>query len=476
MTARRADLRFVLPSATRRASVIGLPEWETALEAGGVELVRDGVRADLAVAPTARAAEAIATGAPMLVLEGRVAPRALRRSAFSVRRYLPLPGVEAPDLVLPLDRRAPAAYALRRWRPADEPLKRRRNDAVAALIGAGAFPPLRPIQLAAARTDGPPFLIAAASELGVPVDARWFLTLGQGDTLTRAVFHLFRAGASDPEWVLKFARIRDYDEPFRRDERGLRLAQAAGDTVARRAPRLVGRAAADGFAYSVESAATGERLSTLLRRPAGRAEATAAVERVAAWLVEVGRATRRPARALDEERARLADVVAAWTGEGAPSDLASRLPPVEAVLQHNDVGSWNVVVDGADVTVLDWESAREAGLPLWDLLYFLVDALPLLDGADTADERAARALAILRGESRWSPLLFRWVREGVAAADVPANAVGVVATLCFLHHGLSHVERQRAGGGSASLPPVELLAPAWLRDPALGPDWALWQE
>ena len=471
MTIRRADLRFALPAPVRRATVLGLPEWREALTLAGIAVVDGSSAADLAVAPTSRAGEAARSGTPMIVLEGRTATR-LRLDGFRIRRYLPLPGLSDPDLVLPLERDTPADYALLRWRPAEARLKRARNRAVAALVRAGAVAPLRPLGFAAAREDGPPFLISAAAALGVPADARWFMTLGQGDVLTRAAFHLFPRGSSDPAWVLKFARVPGHDEPFVRDEQGLRLAQEAGDVVARHAPHLVGRLEAHGLPLSVETAAIGERLSTLLRRT----EATEQIERVAGWLVEVGRSTAGPSAELGPERRRLAEeVLPSWPG--VPADLVARLPPLPGVLQHNDVGSWNIVVGEDGFVVLDWESARRPGLPLWDLLYFLVDALPLVEGARTPAERADRAMALLRGASVWSPMLFDWLRKAAAAAAMPPAAIGPVATLCWLHHGLSHVTRGRAAtgiepGASVSIPPVERIAAGWLADPALGPDWS----
>ena len=75
----RADARFLLPRPVTSAVVIdGLPGWREALAAAGVEV---GPRPDpvLAVAPARRAADAVAAGAPMVLLEG-YHPRAARRS------------------------------------------------------------------------------------------------------------------------------------------------------------------------------------------------------------------------------------------------------------------------------------------------------------------------------------------------------------------------------------------------------------
>ena len=151
------------------------------------------------------------------------------------------------------------------------------------------------------------------------------------------------------------------------------------------------------------------------------------------------------------------------------------------MLQHNDLGSWNVVArPRLGFTVLDWESARRHGLPLWDLLYFLVDVLPQVDGARTEEERTGTAIRLLRGESPSSRVLFRWLQRVVEETGLPTDAVGPIATLCWLHHGLSHLARSGKAesveeGSAAELPPVERIAPAWLADPALGPGWSVWR-
>jgi hypothetical protein len=176
------------------------------------------------------------------------------------------------------------------------------------------------------------------------------------------------------------------------------------------------------------------------------------------------------------------EVLPHWLHGGAPSDLVDRLPELPGVLQHNDLGSWNIVVrPGRGFVAVDWESARRYGLPLWDLLYFLVDTLPLLEGARSPEQRVVEALRILRGDSPSSPALFQWLRRAVATAKIPEAAVAPVATLCWLHHGLSHVSRRRAAdstesGSAADLSPIDRLAPRWLQDPALGLKWNAWRR
>jgi hypothetical protein len=158
------------------------------------------------------------------------------------------------------------------------------------------------------------------------------------------------------------------------------------------------------------------------------------------------------------------------------------------VLQHNDLGTWNIVVDPAtpaSFTALDWESARPVGLPLWDLWYFLQDALGVLDGfAGLSDHdlvrREAHALRLFRGELSTSEVLFEWTRRAVAACGIPDGAVGSLATLCFVHHGLSHATRaeavRRHTPEAAALDMLwPRLAKGWLEDPALGVGWTGWR-
>jgi hypothetical protein len=477
---RRADVRFTLPRPAQRALVLGeLPPWREALQSAGIDVESEESRrrADLVVAPVSLVRRAVGSGASMIVLEGRGGRRRLHGSGCAVARYLPMPSLESPDLLLPLDQAAAARYALLEWRWSGDTLRGIRNHAAAGLIRLAVFPELPTLQTTAVRDEAPPFMLSAAEAVGVPAPAQWLLEPGQGDPLTRGVFHLFARGEGEPQWVLKYARIRGHEEPFVRDEHGLRLA-AAGATAAQHAPRFFGRFQADGFHASVESAAVGRRLSTLLGR--NRSLARDTIDAVASWLIRLAKETAEPPAALEEERRRLADdVVPRWAATGAPRELVARLPPLPAVLQHNDLGTWNIVAGPQTFTVLDWESARRRGLPLWDLLYFLVDAIPPLDGARSMEQRADGALALLRGDSRHSPLLFSWIRRAADASGMPPEAVGPVATLCWLHHGLSHRSRaisvERVGSG-VTIPPVERIAPVWLADPALGPTWSRWSS
>jgi Phosphotransferase enzyme family len=481
----RVDPRFVLPHRVRRALVLdGLEEWRAGLVSAGIEVSDESserVPPDVVVSPARLADEARYSGARSIIVEGS-RERPFRGGDYEARRLLLRPTRERPTLALPLDQRAPVSYALERWSVVDRRWKTARMRAARVLVSRGLFPSwASPVVTVATHAAGAPAFVAAAGELGVPSDVKWFLTFGQGDALSRNAFQLFPAGSDQPEWVLKFARVAGYSERFDSDERGLQLAHASGDVIAAHAPRIVGRFDVDGVHASLETAAAGRRLRDVLVTPGDRSVKLRLIERIGGWILELGRLTQTSPEAMGAERERLrSGVVPRWSELGVHSELVDELPPLPAVAQHNDLGTWNVVVDNGDFVVVDWENVREAALPLWDLLYFLGDAFVLLDGSSAPEQLPAQMVRLFAGEAPSSPLLFSWVRRASEAAGVPSDAVGAIATLCWLSHSLS------AGAHNVDLatftprdPPrlhgLEGVGRAWLAHPALGPSWGVWR-
>jgi hypothetical protein len=101
-----------------------------------------------------------------------------------------------------------------------------------------------------------------------------------------------------------------------------------------------------------------------------------------------------------------------------------------------------------------------------------------MEGAADAEVMVRRSLALFRGESRHSARLFGWVRLAVARLGVPPDAVGPIATLCWMHHGLSAPLRESALAGAPPAPLGHLarLAGPWLADRDLGPTWSRWSS
>ena len=479
MSEREADSRFLLPVRPRSAEVLGrLQGWREGLAAADVTEER-GLGPHLVVAERGRLTDALALAPDLLIVTGRGGRTKLPRG-WSFRRYLPLPA-DDPTLWLPLDAPEPSRYALERWRVPATRLKRWRNRVARGFLRTPGAASLSTVDVAAQVEPVPWFVRAATAKLYGGQPASWLTTTAPGESPDyRGVFHLFEKGSSEPSWIVKFARADHLDEPFERDEKGLAIAATAG-IVAEHAPIFVASLEAEGLRASIETAAVGERLGAWLQSARSAKTKLELIERIAGWIVRVAEQTSTPG-AVDTERERLAsEVVPLWEPYGAPRDLAERIPDVPAVMQHNDLWTENVIVDVADFRVIDWEDARERGLPLWDLVYFLSDALARVDGAIDDDARRAHFVALFAGGIPASELLFEWVRRAATSLGIPAEAVGPIVTTCWLSLVLAHVTRGDDAArfeehGLSKLPPGAFWGHLWLADERLGPEWSSWQH
>ena len=128
MSLHRVDARFLLPAAPRTAVVLGaLDGWRDGLATAGIVPPAEGAAPDLVVASADHVVDALSLGGRMLIVEGGDAVRPLRRHGLSIRRYLPRPTVDRPQVVIPIDEPAAARYATAHWTYAASTWKRVRN-------------------------------------------------------------------------------------------------------------------------------------------------------------------------------------------------------------------------------------------------------------------------------------------------------------------------------------------------------------
>jgi hypothetical protein len=509
VAARRIDARFLLPFLPRTALVLGeLPGVREGLADAGLEELSvsaaPGVRPDLVITDANQARRACAVGARGVLLEGsarRVASSlsAAKTQGLAVSCVLPLPSVQQPHLLVPLRHRALAGYALQHWAPAGGRRTTSLKLAVARrLVAAGLLPPTRErvgvavapepsqpvhaIHAPEVQQDKPssstlPAVLGAAAQLGLLApDAGWFASFPPGPDRKRCAFLVAQPEEeSSDQFVVKFARLPGVAPQFDRDQRGLALAAATGGAVARASQRLLARFEVAGHQASVETAARGSTLELQLARPASRTQKVALVEAVGTWLLRVAAETARRSEDPGPELARLrGQVLPFWSLTARSEELLAGLAEVPAVFEHGDVSEGNVMIDGDDLALVDWELARSPGHPLWDLLYFASCVLPLVDGATDGHERDGYFVALFEGRAKSSPLLFRWVRSAVATLGLSPLAVGSLATLCWLHWGeLLHRLRQEQDSAEPPLP-VERAARLWLANPRLSQGWDRW--
>jgi hypothetical protein len=453
---------FVVPQLPGSARVLGpLESWREGLAQAQVDL--DTREPDLVVAPASLAAEGVALRPRSLVLEGR--PRRGTLRGYAARPLLALPDRDAPEMLLPAGVRAPVRYAL------DGGAGGRRARLTRPLLERGLIPPPFSPTVVAARDPGPPALVRVAAGFRPEVaGSSWLPVLGRwGDPFSRAVLLLFPAGSTVPRWALKFARVPGNGRPFDLDEQGLGLAAAAGGSVAAHAPRLLGRFTAGPLEASLETAVVGRRLLIVLAETGRREQKLTEVERVAGWIETVARGTHAAPAPLDAQRRRLAE----------EAGLFEAVSAVPSGFEHGDLWPDNVVVDRGTFGVLDWESARAHGFPLWDLFYFLTAALAFVDGTASEAEQDEHFVRLWRGELPSSTVLFEWTRRFVDAAGIPPDAVGALATLRVLwlaHEDARHAEKTAAAGAGGGTPVSVRQAALWLADPQLGPGWDRWRR
>jgi hypothetical protein len=464
---RAADALFLLPARPTSVRLVGMPAaWERAIDLLGIERVGAEGVADAVVA-SAMPAAPTTSAAPILVT-GRVGRRRAHRDRLERTTSLVRHGAAGPRLVVPAGNPAVASYAFTRWTPAAGLARRARNWTVARALGAGLVP--RSLTHTVLQHEaGEPFLVAAARGVGVDPSGGWFLSLGEGDDLQRGAFHLFGPGDTAPRWVVKTARVPGFHTSFDADERGLSMAHRSPSATAH-APALLGRMTVGGLHASVETAATGRSLHAVLASSSPASRKLALVREVAAWLGDVASETIDEGPAADGERRRLRDeVLPAW---GLDGEVADALDGVPMVLQHNDVGPWNVMVDDR-FCLVDWESARY-GFPLWDLVYFLGYALTLVDG-HTGDEHLLR---LFRGDHPLTGELRALVGAHADRLQLTPDAVGPLVATTWLHHGLSHRRRTAALAATGARAPehggLEAVAQRWAADAALGGRWDAW--
>ncbi len=462
LSVRRADSRFLLPEWPASARVLGdLPGWREALRAGQLLDAPEGP-VDLVVAPAALAAMA-ARGRPRsLLLSGRPG-RGSWRSGYTPQRIVALPGVFDPRALVPRRHRRALSYVLSSWLPGRSHRSRLRNQVGAGLARVGGLPPVLPeICLATTARGAAPAILTGAIRAGLVPSSehvQWFLDAQSGADSKRLGLFVFAGRSPRPTHLLKLDRRPGSSESARRETAGLELVGRAGGVVAAHGPTPLGRFEVHDHVVLVQTVCPGSTLSLLLLGPASRGEKAAAVEQVVSWLRRVAKDTAsrdvRPDSRMQESSA----------------------IEVPRVFAHGDLAPGNVLVASGQFSVVDWEHADPSSFPLWDLLYFALHVLPLLDG-EGEDPSGDYLERLFLGQAPSSARLFGWVRSLRQDLGLSDAVVGQLATACWAHYAdlVEGLRRALVLGGAPALPalPVERLARLWSEQPRLRGDWRAW--
>lgn len=307
-------------------------------------------------------------------------PAAVRRAARRMRaagledvRILwpgPLP-LRQPEFWLPLDSGEATEHLLAR-RPPSSTLQRALRPLWRTAVRSGLISPL----CAIGRTPG-------GDGEGSEPDTALLLTGGKR-SINKVVGPRLDADG-EATAVVKFARVASADEALEREAAALRAIEAERPGL-RGVPRVLEEGMRAGRRALAESAVHGAPLIGRL----GPDSFEELAGSVTSWLIELARGGE--ARETSEWWERLVGTrLCAFERDFAqvlPADLSSRLEqnlaalgPLPLVPEHRDCSPWNVVLDGGEPGLHDWESAEPRGLPGLDLAYFLANCAFVLDGA-----------------------------------------------------------------------------------------------
>jgi len=449
----RADVLLLLPSIPSTAAVLGPDSaWGAALEHWGVA-VGAASSADLLVA-TGGVPAAGALGAPMILLPGARRLGRLRRAGYTVTTYR-VRWISWHVVVATPDRRGPR-LARRTWAPAGVGARGR----VARVLRPGA------VSVATLGGDGAPATLrmsGAAPSSGV---SRTCVAVDVRDARRRAAFLVPDAGGGVPT-VVKAARSPGQESRGPREQRVLGLLPDDGVT-----PRPLGAGHAGPVEWSAETAVRGRPLREL---ESGHRELVLPVlETLAVWLGDVAIRTAVP---MDWRSAGAGDTTVALRGPAAGlGRLLTGLGDVPAVLSHGDLASGhNVVVDRSGrAAVLDWETAREHGLPLQDLLPLLCSSLARVHGRRHPEREGDHVLALATGRSPESRWLFAQVAGYADRLGLLPASLGPLALLAWGHQASMRQVRDELLA-TAGLPAgkwtslAERVLPRW--EDEVGADW-----
>lgn len=457
MTLRAADLRFLAPSPPRTAAILGgRTEEAEGFRAAGVEVVRAGAttEVDLVLGARRELRKARALRPRAAIVLGWPAVGAPSQN----RRYLVTRGLDGPALAA-LEDGPVRRFLTGTWSTPTSHLGRARNRVVRH-VGRG----VANVAVSAPGGAVPYPLSAAQRALGLPLPTGWVLQFGRGDDLQRVVALAFAAGPA-PTWVLKFSRVPGAPARGEFEQRVLAELEARAPAVAARATRVLGRLEIGGSDATVEPAAAGANMSGYLRTAPARGRHVLA-DQVICWAIELTSATvsRAPSHRAGR-RPLLEELV------GVEPGLLARLDGAATVLAHNDLGTWNILTDGRSFTIVDWESASIAGMPLWDVAYLATDILCELHGPTADEERVRWCAALWREELAVSARLSGYLRRAARAAGVADGDLAPLVASCWLHHRSSQQRRRRQLGRSAAAGYLGCFGARWSQDPTLGNAW-----
>jgi hypothetical protein len=258
-----------------------------------------------------------------------------------------------------------------------------------------------------------------------------------------AVLLRFPGGESQPDAVAKVS------PQGCQELEALRMLAPAAARAGVRVPDVLSSGFLGTVPVVLESAVAGEIAARQLEQK--RLAPAELHERLAEWILQWGRFTRRerPIRSDDLERLVLAPGAELLPDQPQYRDRLSALCDEVAgsrcpfVASHGDLTASNIVIDeAAGLGVLDWEKASKESLPLMDFFYAAADAVAAVGGYA---DRPGSVVDCFAREGQHTEHVAGLIRRLSLALDVSPTVQELCFHACWLHHAGNETERTARG-------------------------------
>jgi aminoglycoside phosphotransferase (APT) family kinase protein len=286
---------------------------------------------------------------------------------------------------------------------------------------------------------------------------------------SNVLFAFLAGGKLEPSLIVKVPRIPGDHDRLQREADNLEKAHAAWNGASDSLPTLVAYEEYAGSQLLVETAQSGQKLSSLLRGGSSQIYVAAVVQ----WLTEFHQATRAPQgengdwyRHLVEEPLRhLEESLDLSAGEQRLVEQTRELilpleeSEIPLVFEHGDLGPPNILfADGERPGVVDWELALPEGLPAVDLFFFLTLVGFTESGAKSNGEYVSAFRGTFFGQTPWARPHVRRYAESMGLSTESLRALFIV---CWCRYVAGLVLRLHDSDDSAGM--LDSVTAQWLR-------------
>ena len=286
---------------------------------------------------------------------------------------------------------------------------------------------------------------------------------------SNVLFAVMASGQAEPFLIVKVPRLPDDHNRLRREANNLERAQARWSAAAGSVPSLIVCEEYAGSQLLVETAQSGQKLSSLLKNGGSQPY----IESVVQWLIDFNLATKTPGtenagwqrRLLEEPLRCFQEALVLSAEEQALVEKTQwqfytlEESDIQLVFEHGDLGPPNILVaDGRRPGVVDWELATPDGLPAVDLFFFLTLVGFAERGAKSDVQYVSAFHETFFGDSAWAR---PYVRRYAARMGLSSETLTALFVACWSRYVAGLVARLHDFDKSVGL--LDSVTARWLR-------------